>query len=200
MIALLQGTVHEHRVDSVVLLTAGGVGYQVGCSATTLAELPPTGQPATLLCHLVVREDALTLYGFGSEPERDLFHLLLGVQAVGPKLALAVLSSGPPEELATSIAGGDVKRLQRVPGIGKRSAERIVVELQDKLAGATRHGDPTRPGAAARSIVAVTARDEARDGLLGLGMKPDEVEALLAVAEGDTATEIIADALKRTRR
>lgn len=201
MIALLRGIVHERRADSVVLLTAGGVGYQLGCSGTTLSALPAPGGEAELLCHLAVREDAMTLYGFGSEAERDLFHLLLGVQAVGPKLALAVLSSGRPEELATSIAGGDVKRLQQVPGIGKRSAERIVVELKDKLAGGSLNpGDPTRPGAAARAAVTVTAADEARDGLLGLGFAPAEVEQLLVVAEGVSAAELIADALKRSRR
>ncbi|MSW53228.1 MAG: hypothetical protein F2817_20375, partial [Actinobacteria bacterium] len=114
VIALLRGAVHERRADSVVLLTAGGVGYVLNCSNTTLAALPPAGDEVTLLCHLAVREDAMTLFGFGSEPERDLFHLLLTVQAVGPKLALAVLSAGGPDEVATSIAGGDAKRLQQV--------------------------------------------------------------------------------------
>lgn len=197
MITLLRGTVYERRPDSVVLLTPGGVGYLLGCSSTTLSELPPVGHETELRCHLAVREDAMTLYGFGSEPERDLFHLLISVQAVGPKLALAALSAGGPDEIATSIAGGDVKRLQQVPGIGKRTAERIVSELREKLSGLA----PTasgRKGEAARSVVTVTARDEARDGLLGLGMPPDEVERLLAVAEGETAAEIIGDALRRS--
>ncbi|WP_210493404.1 Holliday junction branch migration protein RuvA [Patulibacter sp. SYSU D01012] len=199
MIALLRGAVHERRADSVVLLTPGGVGYQLFCSGTTLAALPPAGDEVTLRCHLSVREDAMTLFGFGSEPERDLFHLLLSVQAVGPKLALAVLSSGPPDDVATSIARGDAKRLQQVPGVGKRTAERIVSELQEKLSGHASLG-ATGTGAAARTAVAVTAVDEARDGLLGLGLAPDEVEALLAVAHGDTAAAIIADALRRSRR
>lgn len=199
MITLLRGTVYERRSDSIVLLTAGGVGYQLGCSGTTLAELPPVGHEAELRCHLAVREDAMTLYGFGSEPERDLFHLLVSVQAVGPKLALAVLSAGGPDEIATSIATGDAKRLQQVPGIGKRTAERIISELREKLSGQSAVG-PGGTGEAARSVVTVTARDEARDGLLGLGMPADEVERLLTVAEGETAAEIIGDALKRTRR
>lgn len=198
MISLLRGTVYERRSDGVVLLTPGGVGYLLGCSSTTLSALPPVGHETELLCHLAVREDAMTLYGFGSEPERDLFHLLLGVQAVGPKLALAALSAGGPDEIATSIAAGDAKRLQQVPGIGKRTAERIVSELREKLAG---HVPVAvgRSGEAARSVVAVTARDEARDGLLGLGMPADEVERLLAVAEGESAAEIIGDALRRSR-
>jgi Holliday junction DNA helicase RuvA len=197
VIALLRGTVHERRADSVVLLAAGGVGYALLCSNTTLAALPPAGQETTLLCHLAVREDAMTLYGFGSEPERDLFHLLLTVQAVGPKLALAVLSSGGPDEVATSIAGGDAKRLQQVPGVGKRTAERIVSELQDKLAGRSAVG----PGAgnAARGVVTAGPADEAREGLLGLGLSPEEVDALLAVSHGTTAAELIADALRRSR-
>ncbi len=198
MITLLRGTVYERRSDSVVLLTAGGVGYLLGCSTTTLAELPPVGHETELRCHLAVREDAMTLYGFGSEPERDLFHLLLGVQAVGPKLALAALSAGGPDEIATSIASGDVKRLQQVPGIGKRTAERIVSELREKLSGIT-PATTTGTGDAARSVVTVTARDEARDGLLGLGMPPEEVDRLLAVSEGDTAAAIIGDALRRSR-
>lgn len=198
MISLLRGTVYERRSDGVVLLTAGGVGYLLGCSSTTLAALPPVGHETELLCHLAVREDAMTLYGFGSEPERDLFHLLLGVQAVGPKLALAALSAGGPDEIATSIAAGDVKRLQQVPGIGKRTAERIVSELREKLAGHVPVA-AGRVGEAARSVVTVTARDEARDGLLGLGMPADEVERLLAVAEGESAAEIIGDALRRSR-
>lgn len=197
MIALLRGAVHERRADSVVLLTAGGVGYALLCSNTTLAALPPAGQETTLLCHLAVREDAMTLYGFGSEPERDLFHLLLTVQAVGPKLALAVLSSGGPDEVATSIAGGDAKRLQQVPGVGKRTAERIVSELQDKLAGRASVGAGT--GSAARGVVTAGPADEAREGLLGLGLSPEEVDALLAVAHGHSAAELIADALRRSR-
>jgi Holliday junction DNA helicase RuvA len=199
VIALLRGAVHERRADSVVLLTPGGVGYVLNCSNTTLAALPPAGGEVTLLCHLAVREDAMTLFGFGSEPERDLFHLLLTVQAVGPKLALAVLSSGGPDDVATSIAGGDAKRLQQVPGVGKRTAERIVSELQDKLSGRAAVG-ATGTGKAARSVVTATPTDEARDGLLGLGLAPDEVDTLLAVAHGETAAEIIADALRRSRQ
>ncbi len=197
MIALVRGTVYERRPDGVVLLTPGGVGYLLGCSITTLSELPPVGHEVELRCHMAVREDAMTLYGFASEPERDLFHLLLGVQAVGPKLALAILSAGTPDEVATSIAAGDAKSLQRAPGVGKRTAERIVSELREKLAG---HGGPAGgTGDAARSVVTVTARDEARDGLLGLGMPDTEVDRLLAVAEGETAAEIIGDVLRRSR-
>lgn len=196
MIALLRGTVVERRADQVVLLTAGGVGYAVGCSTTTLAALPADGD-VELLCHLAVREDAMTLYGFASAAERDLFHLLVGVQAVGPKMALAVLSGGTPDEIAAGIAAGDAKRLQQAPGIGKRLAERIVSELQEKLAG---HATLGRSAAVpAGTGDATSAVSEAREGLLGLGLPLAEVDALLAVAHGETAAELIADALRRSR-
>src|SRR4029079_9667463 len=102
-------------------------------STETLGHVPRIGEPATLFTHLVVREDALTLYGFATEEERDLFLLLIGVQGVGPKMAVAVLSGGPPRELLAAVAAGDHARLQAVPGIGKRTAERIVVELREKV-------------------------------------------------------------------
>ncbi len=196
MIALLRGTVVERRADQIVLLTAGGVGYAVGCSATTLAGLPGSGE-VELLCHLAVREDAMTLYGFATPSERDLFHLLVGVQAVGPKMALAVLSGGTPDEIAAGIAAGDAKRLQQAPGIGKRLAERIVSELQEKLAGHATLGAGT--GVPAGIGDPGSPVGEAREGLLGLGLPLAEVDALLAVAHGDTAAELIADALRRSR-
>ena len=95
--------------------------------------MPPVGELATLHTHLIVRDDALALYGFHTEQERDLFLMLLSVQAVGPKVALAVLSAGPPRELVSALAAGDAARLQAVPGIGKRTAERIIVELREKV-------------------------------------------------------------------
>ena len=102
-------------------------------SAETLRHVPRVGEPASLHTHLIVRDDALLLYGFATEEERDLFLLLIGVQSVGPKMALAVLSGGPPRELLGAVAAGDTARLQAVPGIGKRTAERIVVELREKV-------------------------------------------------------------------
>jgi len=191
MIALVSGTVAVRRADAVVV-DCGGVGYRLSVSAETLKRVPAVGKPVTLHSHLVVRDDALTLYGFASEEERELFLLLLGVQAVGPKVALAVLSGGPPRELLAAIAAGDAARFQAVPGIGKRTAERIIVELREKVddGGAapitiTRGDDPRRL---------------ARDGLLELGYPPAEAEALLAGAEGATAEELIATALRGTHR
>ncbi|HWV84070.1 MAG TPA: Holliday junction branch migration protein RuvA [Capillimicrobium sp.] len=193
MIGLVRGEVAVRRPDHVVVL-AGGVGYRLAVSSETLRHVPAAGQEVTLHAHLIVRDDALNLYGFATEEERDLFLLLLGVQAVGPKVALAVLSGGPPRELMHAIAAGDAARFQAVPGIGKRTAERIIVELRPKVAVADVEPAPVGGGPAD------DPRAVARDGLLGLGYSAVEVESLLAGADGDTAEELIASALRGTRR
>jgi Holliday junction DNA helicase RuvA len=193
VIALVAGEVAVRRGDHVVLV-AGGVGYRLSVSAQTLRHVPRVGEPATLHAHLVVRDDALALYGFATEDERDLFLLLLGVQSVGPKVALAALSGGSPRELLGAIAAGDAARFQAVPGIGKRTAERIIVELRERAGGA---------GAAEPPIVerrADDARTLARDGLIGLGFSLSEAEELLAAAPGDSPEELIGHALRGARR
>ena len=191
MIALLEGTVAVRRADHVVV-SCGGVGYRLAVSAETLRHIPRVGQKAEIHTHLIVRDDALLLYGFATEEERDLFLLLIGVQSVGPKMALAVLSGGPPRDLLSAVAAGDTARLQAAPGIGKRTAERIVVELREKV-GAT-GGEPIviRRGDDPRML--------ARDGLVGLGFSPQEADALLEGAAGDTPEDLIAHALKGARR
>ena len=132
MIALVSGSVAVRRADHVVI-DCGGVGYKLAVSAETLRHVPAVGRQVLLHAHLVVRDDALALYGFATEEERELFLMLLNVQSVGPKVALAVLSGGPPRELLAALAAGDAARLQAVPGIGKRTAERIIVELREKV-------------------------------------------------------------------
>ena len=190
MIALLEGTVAVRRADHVVV-SCGGVGYRLAVSAETLRHVPRVGQPATLFTHLIVRDDALLLYGFATEEERDLFLLLIGVQSVGPKMALAVLSGGPPRELLGAVAAGDTARLQAAPGIGKRTAERIVVELREKV------------GVTAEDPIVITRGDDprtlAREGLVGLGFSPQEADKLLDGAPGDSAEDLIAHALKGAR-
>ncbi len=193
MIALLAGEVAARRADHVVVLT-GGVGYRLSVSGETLRHVPAVGEPVTLHAHLVVRDDALQLYGFATEEERELFLLLLGVQAVGPKVALAVLSDGTPRELTGALVAGDAARFQAVPGIGKRTAERIVLELRPKVAE-TEAG----LGAGAEAIVVRRAEDPrtlARDGLIGLGLAPAEAEELLGRVEGRTPEELIAASLR----
>jgi holliday junction DNA helicase RuvA len=191
MIALLEGRVSVRRADHVVV-SCGGVGYRIAVSAETLRHVPRVGSEATLFTHLIVRDDALLLYGFATEEERDLFLLLIGVQAVGPKMALAVLSGGPPREVLGAVAAGDTARLQAAPGIGKRTAERIVVELREKVGATT--DDP----------IVITRSDDprmlARDGLLGLGFSPVEADKLLDGANGDTPEDLIAHALKGARK
>jgi Holliday junction DNA helicase RuvA len=190
VIALVSGTVAVRRGDHVVV-DCGGVGYRLAVSTQTLRQVPAVGNEVLLHAHLVVRDDALSLYGFASEEERELFLMLLGVQSVGPKVALAVLSGGAPRELLAALAAGDSARFQAVPGIGKRTAERIIVELREKVAGeleeaiaigAEKGGDP---------------RTLARDGLVGLGYSPGEAEHLLGEAEGELPEELIAEALRR---
>ncbi|MGO9249684.1 MAG: Holliday junction branch migration protein RuvA [Solirubrobacteraceae bacterium] len=196
MIGVLKGEVAIRRPDHVVLL-CGGVGYRAAVSTQTLHHVPAAGEEAMLHTHLIVRDDALTLYGFHSEQERDLFLMLLSVQAVGPKVALAVLSGGPARELIGAIAAGDAARFQVVPGIGKRTAERIIVELREKVVGA--HGAPSDGEILVARRGDGGPRGLARDGLLELGYGPGEVEELLRDAQGDSAEELIAHALRVAR-
>jgi Holliday junction DNA helicase RuvA len=200
MIALLRGEVAVRRSDYVVI-ACGGVGYRAAVSAETLHHIPAVGHEATLHTHLIVRDDALSLYGFFSEPERDLFLMLLAVQSVGPKVALAVLSGGPPRELLGAIAAGDAARFQAVPGIGKRTAERIIVELREKVSVADGPGAGIAGGIVARRGQGpASPRRLARDGLLELGYTPGEAEELLRDVEGDSAEELLAQALRMARR
>jgi holliday junction DNA helicase RuvA len=195
VIALVAGDVAVRRADHVVVETASGVGYRLAVSGETLRHVPAVGSQISLHAHLIVRDDALNLYGFATEEERDLFLLLIGVQGVGPKVALAVLSGGTPRELLRALAAGDAARFQAVPGIGKRTAERIVVELREK-AGVT-------PDEGGEPIVVRRADDPrtiARDGLLELGFDAREADALLRDAAGDSAEELLAAALREARR
>ena len=193
MIASIAGEVAVRRSGHVVIETAGGVGYRLSVSAETLRHVPAAGGSVSLLTHLSVREDALSLYGFATEEELGLFELLVGVQGVGPKVALGVLGAGTPRDVIGAIAAGDVRRLQSTPGVGKRIAERIVSELRAKV-GVDSPDDGS---------IVVTRSDEphelARAGLLQLGYEPGEADTLLSAADGATAEELLASALKGAR-
>jgi Holliday junction DNA helicase RuvA len=178
------------RPDHVVI-EAAGVGYRLTVSSETLKAVPATGREAFLHAELISREDSLSLYGFSSEEERDLFRLLVTVSGVGPKVAVATLSGGAARDLLRAIAAGDAKRFQAVPGIGKRTSERIIVELREKVAGAleeevvqagAEEGDP---------------RSLARDGLVNLGYAPLEAEQLLDGVEGSEPGDLVAAALRK---
>ncbi len=192
MIALVSGTVAVRRADHVIV-DCHGVGYRLAVSAETLRHVPAVGNSVTLHTHLIPRDDALLLYGFASEEERDLFLMLLGVQSVGPKVALDVLSGGSARDLLAAIAGGDSARFQAVKGVGKRTAERIVMELREKVGVAL----PEMGGA---GVYSDEPHALAREGLLGLGYTPPEVEAMLDGVEGETPEELIAQALRMVRR
>jgi Holliday junction DNA helicase RuvA len=191
MIAAVRGEVMVRRPDHVVI-DAGGVGYRLTVSAETLKAVPATGRDAFLHAELVAREDSLSLYGFASEEERDLFGQLVSVSGVGPKVAIAALSGGPARELLRAIAAGDAKRFQAVPGIGKRTAERIIVELREKVAG-----ELEEEVAAAVVGGGGDARALARDGLVNLGYAPLEAERLLDGIESGDAEQLIATALRK---
>jgi holliday junction DNA helicase RuvA len=192
MIASVNGAVVVRRPDHVVI-ECGGVGYRLAVSAETLKAVPAVGKQKLLHSHLVMRDDGMYLYGFASEEERELFLLLIGVQGVGPKVAMAVLSGGTTRELLRAIGAGDSARFQAVPGIGKRTADRIIVELREKVAGESGMDE----------IVITRADDDprslARQGLVGLGFSAQEADELLAEAAGDTPEELIGEALRAAR-
>lgn len=196
MIALLRGEVAVRRSDHVVIL-CDSVGYRAAVSAETLRHVPVVGEQVTLHTNLIVRDDALALYGFHSEQERDLFLMLLSVQAVGPKVALAVLSAGHPRELIAALAAGDAARFQAVPGIGKRTAERIIVELREKVV--MPEDGPGRIPIIVRRGEEQPPRMLAREGLIELGYGAAEAEELLRDLEHDSAEELIAAALRLAR-
>jgi Holliday junction DNA helicase RuvA len=191
MIAAVRGEVLVRRPDHVVI-DAHGVGYRLAVSSETLKAVPAAGSETFLHAELIAREDSLALYGFATEDERELFRMLISVSGVGPKVAIAALSGGSSRELLRAIAASDTKRFQAVPGIGKRTAERIVVELRDKVTGALEAS--ASPIAAAEEM---DARSLARDGLVNLGYQPLEAEQLLDGLEGDDAEALLAGALRK---
>ena len=172
MIARLTGEVVQLGATSAVI-EVGGVGMLVQCGPNTTAALR-LGQPATLATSLVVREDSLTLYGFGSPEERDLFELLLTASGVGPKLAQAALAVLSPDDLRTAIATENLVTLTAVPGIGRKGAQRIVIELKDKI---NTVGLAERPAAAAAPTAPAAWREQVSQGLQGLGWSARDAEA-----------------------
>jgi Holliday junction DNA helicase RuvA len=185
MIERLSGVLAAITGEAVVV-DVGGVGFLVEVSATTFRDLPAVGAPVMLLAHLQVREDALQLYGFSTDEERELFRLFLGVSKIGPKLALAALSSRRPVDLKRALVTGDVAVFSAVPGIGRKTAERLILELKDKV------GEPLGAGA----VGGGAAPDDgpvslARAALLELGFGAAEADKLLARVEPDQPAEAI---------
>ncbi len=201
MIAMLNGTMVEKSEGEAVVMTAGGVGFRVMCSMTTLAALPAAGQECTLYTHMNVREDAAELFGFAKREERDMFRRLISVSGIGPKSALGVLGSMPLSDLRLAILTGDATALSRAPGIGKKTAQRISLELKDSLAKDALGG----ADGLADTVFAVDADAPAQDAvseamlaLKSLGYTPQEAAAALKGVKGeaDTPDELIKLALR----
>lgn len=196
MIARLSGKLLETG-DGFAVIDVGGVGYLVHLSTVTLASFPARGEAVSLRIHTHVREDALDLYAFATEDEEAVFRALIDVKGVGPRAAVNILSGIEARELAQAVAGGDVVRLTKVPGVGKKTAERLVVELKDKLLALA------KAGGAAPVAADADALEQLRAALVNLGYKPPQaesaVESLRDEAEGKELDVLLREALKRLR-
>jgi Holliday junction DNA helicase RuvA len=186
MIGALKGVVLEKSLTEVIL-DVSGVGYRVALSLLSLARLPEPGQPVALRIRTVVREDALDLYGFLSRPEEELFLLLTSVSHVGPKLALNVLSGLEVEELTASIAKGDVARLTKIHGVGKKTAERLVLELKEKVKLLVLDGVPS--SGTKKTVKPASATSDLISALVNLGYKEAQAEQAAQLAEERAGSE-----------
>ncbi len=182
MIRSVRGRLAEIEADSVVV-EVGGVGMLLRVSGTTARALPGAGEEVALSAHLVVREDALDLYGFSTVDERRLFEAFIGVNGVGPRMALAICGVDSPDELRVALARGDAAKIQRAQGVGKRTAERVVLELREKVAALV------PPDSGPRTIGSADTFLQARDGLVGLGFKPEDADEALSDAPADAGVE-----------
>jgi len=198
VIISLKGTL-AHLGNDYAIVDVQGVGYQVFLSARQLRDLPPEGQSVTLYTYLAHREDAMLLYGFPSLEERELFLMLTSVSGVGTKTALGILSGMSASDIVTAIATADAKRLAKAPGIGKKTAERLILELKEKL---TAKRTAFREALGAPSILPTSSLSselqEAELALLSLGYDPDEISAALArLTPGTSIEDAIRSAIER---
>ncbi len=192
MIGRLKGTL-SHKQPPWLVLDVNGVGYELEAPLSTFFDLPEVGREVSLFTHYAVKEDTVALCGFLREAERQLFRTVQKVSGIGAKIALAILSGASVEEFARLVQAGDLAALTRIPGIGKKTAERIVVELRDRVDGMAVAGVPRMGGA-----IPADPLTEASVALQQLGYKPAEVARLIkdAAAEGDDAEAIIRKALR----
>ena len=193
MIGRLKGTLVAKQPPWIVV-DVGGVGYELEAPMSTFFDLPELGREVNLCTHYAVKEDTVVLYGFLRESERSLFRNLQKVSGVGAKISLAVLSGVSVEEFARLVQGGDIAALTRIPGIGKKTAERMVVELRDRVDGLA----VSLPGTAGKGAAPLDPAGEATVALQQLGYKPAEVTRLVqkVAADGDNAEAIIRKALR----
>lgn len=195
MIALLTGTI-AHKSPDHIILDVHGVGYRVHIPFSTYYELPEEGGTATLHIHTSVREDAILLYGFRTRLEKSFFQLLIGVSGVGPKLARDILSNIQPGHLATALAHGDLGKLSTIPGIGKKTAERLVLELKDKVG---KLDVSSLPAAEAREIPPDDIAEDVISALMNLGYKEPLVRKTVAgldAGSGVSVEDLLKQALK----
>jgi Holliday junction DNA helicase RuvA len=188
MIAHLNGTVAGVSPDGAVI-DVGGVGLRVQCTPDTLASLK-AGEPARVATSLIVREDSLTLFGFGTDDERNVFEMLQTASGIGPRLALAMLAVHSPDALRRAVAAEDLNALTMVPGIGRKGAQRIVLELKDRL-GAP--GDFTGDGHAPARRAEPSWRDQVQSGLTNLGWSARDAEAAIAAVEAESGGAPVPD-------
>ena len=196
MIGFLRGVLLDKQPPSL-LLDVQGVGYEVEAPMTTFYDLPAVGENVTLFTHLAVREDAHTLYGFSQASDRHLFRTLIKVNGVGAKLALTILSGMPAGEFAVCVQAGDTASLVKLPGVGKKTAERLVVEMRDKLSDWGSAPGVASGGAGARADVANPV-EEAVSALIALGYKAPDASRMVRATDtqGLTTEEIIRAALQ----
>ena len=191
----VRGTLTYTDINYAVV-ECGGVGFKCFVSMTTLKELPPLGKEANLYTYLSVREDAMDLFGFATQQELDAFKLLITVSGVGPKAAMAVLSVLPPDRLSIAVSSGDVKSIQSAQGVGKKTAERIVLELKDKMLGIA----PSN-AAAVQSIQAVASNSDAQEAvevLVSLGFNQSDAATVVgAMDKGLSVDDMIRKGLKQ---
>jgi holliday junction DNA helicase RuvA len=194
MIGFLRGKLAA-KLPPMLLVDVNGVGYELEAPMSTFYGLPATGEGVALFTHLVIREDAHILFGFGTDGERRVFRSLLKVSGVGPKIALGILSGASVEDFLRTIEAEDVAMLTRIPGIGRKTAERVIIEMRDSV---QKLSLPSAAGATLGAPAAQSAQSEAYGALIALGYKPPEVTRLLKNADepGLSTTEIIRRALK----
>lgn len=199
MIGWLRGMVRLKRPPALIL-DVQGVGYELEAPMSTFAALPETGESCALFVHQVIRDDANNLYAFAAETDRDIFRMLLKVNGVGAKLALAILSGMSVDALANAVHDGDTASLSRLPGIGKKTAERLIIEMRDRLAQLPASVAGAVPGAAASPVLAPDANAEAVNALIALGYKPPEASKRVSAleTEGLAVEEIVRRALQAT--
>ena len=201
MIGRLHGVLLEKRPPDL-LMDVQGVGYEVAAPMSTFYNLPDVGAPVTLLTHMMVREDAQLLYGFASEGERRLFRSLIRISGVGAKLALAILSGMRPDEFVTCVQCEDATSLTRLPGIGRKTAERLLVEMRDRLEDWS-VGGAVVMSSAPQLTIANDPTTEAMHALIALGYKPAEASKMVRAVEAEaetTAEQLIREALRASVR